>query len=36
MSVLLKYYVQRVISKIVVPNLARINRAKERKEHRSR
>ena len=36
MSVLLKYYVKRVISKIVMPNLTRINRAKKRKEHRSR
>jgi hypothetical protein len=33
--VLLKYYVQRVISKVVVPGITRINRAKERKEHKA-
>jgi|GEM_PF-5757467 hypothetical protein len=36
MSALLKYYVMRVISKIVVPNMIKINRAKEKKEHRPR
>jgi len=35
MSVLLKYYVRRVISKVIVPKLTQINRAKRRKEHRS-
>jgi hypothetical protein len=34
--VLLKYYVQRIISKVVVPGMTRINRAKERKEHKAR
>ena len=35
MSVLLKYYVRRVVSKIIVPKPARACRAQERKEHRS-
>jgi ribulose kinase len=34
--VLLKYYIRRVVSKIVVPKLARIKQENERKEHKSR
>jgi|WetSurMetagenome_2_1015567.scaffolds.fasta_scaffold49587_4 hypothetical protein len=36
MSVLMKYYVQRIISKVVAPGFARINRAKDKKVHKSR